>query len=115
MSIADRYESGAAASHVPTPDDNPLGVSLKDLDEMLAVNTRSAFLAIQEAVVAFKDLPSTASRTFIYTGNILNSVAVPPFLGLGMSKSAAAHLIAMASQTYSEKGYKYAALLRLSD
>jgi hypothetical protein len=70
------------------------------------VNIESAFVAAQQAVVAFAELPSSASRTFIYTGNILNTVTLPRFLSLGVGKSATAYLISDASTAYKPRGYK---------
>jgi len=72
----------------------------------MSVNTVSAYVAIQEALAGFNTLPSSASKAFLYTGNILN---LEPILGLqtcGAGKSATAHLIQVAALTYREKGLK---------
>jgi NAD(P)-dependent dehydrogenase (short-subunit alcohol dehydrogenase family) len=103
ITLAD-FQKAAAA----TPNDakNPLSLALKDFDRDLKVNVSSVFVAAQQAVLAFQDLPESASRTFIYTGNILNTVTMGPLLDLGVGKSAAAHIIESAAIAYKDKGYK---------
>jgi hypothetical protein len=66
-------------------------------------------VAAHEAIKAFKSLPSTASRTFFYTGNILNSEPITPLLSLGIGKSASAHIIHAATIAYADQGFKYVA------
>lgn len=66
----------------------------------------SAFVAAQQAVAGFAQLPASASRTFIYTGNILNVQILPRFLDAGMGKSAASHMVWAASDAYKDRGYK---------
>ena len=88
------------------PPDDPLSLTVEDLNHDFQVNTSSVLAAAHEARVLFDTLPSTASRTFIYTGNILNKVPIGPLLDLGIGKSATAHLIASASEAYANKGYK---------
>jgi hypothetical protein len=74
----------------------------------LAINVTSVYVAAQQAVAGFEELPSSASRTFVYTGNIMNDkVAIAPLLTLGVGKSATAHIIQNAASAYAEKGYKY--------
>jgi len=89
-----------------TPPDDPLSLSLADFKLDSSVNIESAFVAAQQAVQAFAELPPSASRTFIYTGNILNRVTLPGLLSLGVGKSATAYLISDASAAYKERGYK---------
>jgi hypothetical protein len=79
---------------------------LKDFVRDLNVNTISTFVAAQQAALAFAELPDSASRTFIYTGNILNITTIPPLLDLGVGKSATAHIIQSAASAYKDKGYK---------
>ena len=101
------------AAHV-TPNDpkNPLSLSLKDFEIDLKINTTSTFVAAQQAVLAFQELPETASRTFIYTGNILNEkTTIAPLLDLGVGKSATAHIIQSAAAAYKEKGFKFVQIL----
>ena len=72
------------------------------------MNTVSPFVAAQQAAVGFAQLPAKASKTFIYTGNILNTAIIPPLLDLGVGKSATAHIIQSAAAAYKDRGYKYA-------
>lgn len=72
------------------------------------INTTSAFVAAQQAAQGFQELPDSAAKTFIYTGNALNStLVIAPILTLGVGKSATAHLIKVAAQTYGDSGFKY--------
>lgn len=70
------------------------------------INTSSAFVAAQQAALAFEQLPASASKTFIYTGNILNTLTIAPLLTLGVGKSATAHIIQSAASAYADRGYK---------
>jgi len=74
----------------------------------LTINTISAFVAMKEAVVSFKTLPKSVSKTFLYTGNILNLLAIPQFLSLGVGKSATSHLLdaSMKVSEYTEAGMR---------
>lgn len=85
---------------------NPLSVPLETLVKDQTINTHSAFAAAQQAIQTFEQLPASASRTFIYTGNITNEVALGPLLTLGVGKSATAHIIRSAAAAYSCRGYK---------
>ncbi|KND87547.1 hypothetical protein TOPH_07814 [Tolypocladium ophioglossoides CBS 100239] len=105
-SAKERIAKAAAAT--PNPPDDPLSLSVKDLNHDFQVNTSSVLAAAREAKAAFADLPSTASRTFIYTGNRLNIAPIAPLLSLGLGKSATAHLIASASEAYAHKGFRSA-------
>jgi hypothetical protein len=93
-----------------TPNDakNPLSLPLADFTRDFNINTTSAFVAAQQAVLAFEQLPDSASRTFIYTGNILNETTIAPLLDLGVGKSATAHIIQSAAAAYKDRGFKYA-------
>jgi hypothetical protein len=88
-----------------TPED-PLAISLTDFTKNLNINTTSAFSAAQQAALAFKSLPDSASKTFIYTGNILNFHIMPPLLDLGVGKSGTSHIIRVAAEAYKDKGFK---------
>jgi hypothetical protein len=81
-------------------------MSLDDLKNTNAINVTSAFVAAQQATQGFKELPESAARTFIVTGNILNTVILPGFMDQGMGKSASAHMIWAASDAYKDKGFK---------
>lgn len=74
-----------------TPADDPLSLSLADLNRDTNININSAFVAAQQAVSGFSQLPESASRTFIYTGNVLNVAIIPKFMSQGIGKSGAAH------------------------
>ena len=71
-----------------------------------AVNTFSVIEAAREAVAVFEQLPATASRTFIYTGNFLNEVVLLPVVGYGLTKAATAQLIHAASKAYKDRGFR---------
>ncbi|MCJ1385554.1 hypothetical protein MMC17_008677 [Xylographa soralifera] len=92
-----------------TPGDvkNPLSLPLFDFTRSLNVNTTSAFVAAQQALLGFEQLPDSASKTFIYTGNILNTITMVPFLDIGVGKSATAHMIQYAAIAYKDRGYKF--------
>ena len=67
-------------------------------------------LAAQEAVQGFKQLPSTASKTFIFTGNLLNTDRPLEWrnavLTFASAKTATAKWIKFASEGYPSKGFK---------
>ncbi|KAK4031884.1 hypothetical protein C8A01DRAFT_41682 [Parachaetomium inaequale] len=90
-----------------TPPDNPFALSLADLNRDTTVNIYSAFVAAQQAVSGFAQLPASAARTFIYTGNVLNVSVLPRFLSQGIGKSGAAHMIWAAADAYKDCGYKF--------
>lgn len=88
------------------PATSPLDLSLVDFNRDIAVNTASVLVAAKQAVLSFEQLPENASRTFIFTGNILNTEPILPLFSMGMGKSATAHLIFAASMAYKGRGYK---------
>lgn len=90
---------------------DPLSLSLTDFTRDMNINTSSAFVAAQQAVLGFEQLPDSASKTFIYTGNILNTTTMAPLMDLGVGKSATAHIIQSAAAAYSDRGFKYASPL----
>jgi hypothetical protein len=64
-------------------------------------------VAAQQAVLGFEQLPDDVSKTFIYTGNAMNTgVVLGPVMSLGAGKSAMAHIVQAAAAAYVEKGYK---------
>jgi NAD(P)-dependent dehydrogenase (short-subunit alcohol dehydrogenase family) len=83
-----------------------LSLPVADFARDFTINTTSAFVAAQQAVLSFKELPDSAARTFIYTGNITNEIPLAPLLDLGVGKSATAHIIQSAAAAYKDKGYK---------
>merc|ERR1712000_57150 len=64
----------------------------------------SVLLALQQAIAGFRGLPATASKTFIFTGNILNLVPVPGMLSFGMTKGATAYAIRYLVETKTYEG-----------
>ncbi|KAK4540186.1 hypothetical protein LTR36_009684 [Oleoguttula mirabilis] len=96
----------AAAAHI-VPADNPLDLSVASFNQDIAVNTSSVLVAARRAVQDFEQLPSTVPKTFVYTGNFLNTEVMPFLISLGIGKSASAHLIAVASKAYGPKGYRF--------
>lgn len=93
------------------PEDNLNGFSIEEIQEEFSINTFSPLFAAQEAVRGFKQLPETASRTFIFTGNALNEIVILPVLTFGMAKSATARMITFASESYNKQGFRYAQIL----
>jgi hypothetical protein len=93
--------------------EDPLGLPLADFSRDFHVNTTSAFIAAQQAALGFQQLPDFTSKTFIYTGNILDSTTIANLLDLGVGKSAMAHIIRSAAAAYANKGFKYGFHLRL--
>lgn len=104
----DLTNSVKAAKANPGNAKNPLALSLSAFTGSLNINTISAFVAAQQAVLGFEQLPKSAPRTFIYTGNLLNIKVMPTLLDLGVGKSATAHIIENASTAYADQGFKYA-------
>lgn len=98
------YNVGAAT---PNPPNDPLSLPLADFTKDLNINTTSAFVAAQQAAAGFAQLPDSAAKTFIYTGNITNTTIIPPLLDLGVGKSATAHIIQSAAAAYKDRGYKF--------
>lgn len=96
-----------AAALTFTPPDDPLALSVEDLNRDFQINTASVLEAAKQAVAGFSSLPSAAAKTFIYTGNRLTDGPLPGFVDLGIGKSGSAHLIAAASEAYAPKGFRY--------
>lgn len=98
----------AAASFTPSPPNDPFAIPLAGFNRDMNINTTSAFVAAQQAVLGFADLPADAAKSFFYTGNILNVAILPSFMDAGTGKSAAAHMMKAAAAAYEDRGYKYA-------
>lgn len=96
----------AAAGTVNEAHD-PLSIPLSDFARDLAINTTSVFVAAQQAVLGFAELPDLASRTFIFTGNILNTTIIAKLMDSGVGKSGTAHMIRSAAAAYVNRGFKY--------
>lgn len=88
------------------PEDPLASISIEEVNHEFAVNAISPLFAAKEAVEGFKQLPSSASRTFIITGNKLNVMAWPQVLTFGMGKTATAHMVWYASVAYERQGFK---------
>lgn len=65
------------------------------------------FAAAQQAVLGFAELPAEASKTFLFTGNILNAMILPGFISQGAGKSATAHMMAAAASAYKDRGFRH--------
>jgi hypothetical protein len=91
------------------PPDELLSIPIGSIERDLWVNTFSPLLAAQHAVQGFEELPATAKKVFIYTGNILNSTVlpVPEFFTLGITKAASAYWVGASDLNYSKKGFRY--------
>jgi hypothetical protein len=87
LKYADILKAAAATQNNPK---DPLSLPLADFTRDLTINTNSAFVAAQQAVLAFKELPES----------------IAPLLDLGVGKSATAHIIQSASQAYADQGFK---------
>jgi NAD(P)-dependent dehydrogenase (short-subunit alcohol dehydrogenase family) len=98
----------AAGITMPTADSPVLFASAESVSSDLAVNVVSPYVAAQQAVKEWESLPGDVKKTFIYTGNALNTTVlpVPMFLTLGMGKSASAYWLGMADMAYTKKGYR---------
>ena len=96
-----------AAGAKATPGNDTLSVSLEDYTAAVNIGVNSAFAAAQQAVLGFAKLPADVRKTFILTGNCLNTMVMPALLNLGVSKSAAAHMIQASAQSYADKGYQF--------
>ncbi|TKX21201.1 hypothetical protein C1H76_6742 [Elsinoe australis] len=96
-----------AAAFTPTDPTDPLTLDVAAFRRDLNINTNSAYAAAHEAVAGFADLLDSTSRTFIYTGNILNTKVLAPFLTLGVGKTATAYIIELAANAYKDRGYKF--------
>ncbi|KAI0403514.1 hypothetical protein F4802DRAFT_571692 [Xylaria palmicola] len=99
----------AAALTPPPESDSVLTIPAASVASDLNVNTVSPWVAAQQAIAGWAALPADAKKTFIYTGNILNTVVrpVPVFTTLGIGKSASAFWIGVADGTYSARGYRF--------
>jgi NAD(P)-dependent dehydrogenase (short-subunit alcohol dehydrogenase family) len=98
-----------AAQRVARDAEDPLAsITPEALQQDFAINALSPLLAAQEAVKGFKQLDDSASKTFIFTGNLLNEdwLVRPDVLTFASSKTAAAKWIKYASVAYKSKGFK---------
>ena len=108
-SPTDHYDCAVAVSLTRPPPGELLSIPIASIERDLWVNTLSPLLAAQHAVQGFEELPATAKKVFIYTGNILNSTVlpVPAFFTLGIGKAASAYWLGASDLNYSKKGFRY--------
>ena len=99
-------ESPTAYGLTMAAESDPLSPSLEKLTSDLAINTVSAFAAAQEAVKGFEELGSSAPKTFIQIGTMLNKMVYPRLITMGIGKQAAAHTIACCAEAYGGKGWQ---------
>ena len=95
-----------AASAKFVPAQSPLELDIDDFEKDLTINTTSAFAAAKRAVQSFGKASADVPKTFIYTGNFLNTEVVVPLFSAGVGKSASAHLLAACSLGYRDRGYR---------
>ncbi|KAK1955830.1 NAD(P)-binding protein [Colletotrichum sublineola] len=98
------YNAGAATFARPG---DPFGIPLDAFKRDMTINNTSVFVAAQQAVLGFAELPADAPKTFFFTGNILNVAPLPQFLESGAGKSASAHMMMAAASEYREKGFRF--------
>ena len=105
----------AAAMTPPPIADSMFSIPVESFGADLNINTVSAYVAAQEAVKGWYLLPKETKKTFIYTGNILNTTVfpVPMMMTLGVGKSASAYWIGVADASYSALGARWVDLLDL--
>ncbi|KAI4596077.1 hypothetical protein KJ359_006371 [Pestalotiopsis sp. 9143b] len=99
----------AAGLTVPPNKDSVLSVPTEAVVSDLNINTVTPYVAAQQAVAAWESLPKETKKTFIYTGNILNTkiLPVPMMINLGVGKSASAYWVGTADTLYSPQGYRF--------
>ncbi|KAI9735739.1 MAG: hypothetical protein M1818_006347 [Claussenomyces sp. TS43310] len=86
---------------------HPFSISVKDFEASLNVNAVSVYAAAKHAVDGFDKLPKSMLKSFIFTGNILNTSPIPRLWTIGAGKSASAHVIESAARAYAEKEYHF--------
>ncbi|KAL4942183.1 hypothetical protein BDV06DRAFT_235578 [Aspergillus oleicola] len=99
-----------AASLTPPPDsESVLSIPSERFVSDLNVNTVTPYIVAQTAVKGWASLPGDMKKTFIYTGNLLNTAVwpVPLYLDLGVGKSASAFWIGSADMNYQTQGYRF--------
>ena len=98
------YNAGART--VPPVEDNFFSNSAENLVSDFNVNVLSAYVAAQQAVRGWETLPKESKKTFIYTGNIMNTTIIPvaAAVSLGVGKSASSYWIGLADTLYQGHG-----------
>jgi NAD(P)-dependent dehydrogenase (short-subunit alcohol dehydrogenase family) len=100
------YNAGART--VPPIEDNLFSNTAENLVSDFNVNVLSAYVAAQEAVRGWETLPKDVKKSFIYTGNIMNTTIFPiaAAVNLGIGKSASSYWIGLADTLYQAQGYR---------
>jgi NAD(P)-dependent dehydrogenase (short-subunit alcohol dehydrogenase family) len=98
------YNAGART--VPPIEDNLFSNSSENLVSDFNVNVLSAYIAAQQAVRGWATLSGEVKKTFIYTGNIMNTTIIPiaAAVNLGIGKSASSYWIGLADTLYQAQG-----------
>lgn len=94
------------ANRLLTPPDDPFSASLETINASRTVGFDSAYITAQQALRGFKQLPSSMSKAFIYTGNTLNQIAIPAVMPFALGKVSAAMMIEYAANAYGRTGFK---------
>ncbi|KAL3447685.1 hypothetical protein BJX65DRAFT_276556 [Aspergillus insuetus] len=99
----------AAGLTPPADKDSALTIPLSSFEADLNINTVSPYAAAQAAVKGWESLPTEVKKTFVYTGNGLNTnvLPIPIMINLGAGKSASAYWLAVADGTYASRGYRF--------
>lgn len=71
------------------------------------MSVTSAYTAARLAVKGWATLPASATKAYLYTGNMTNTQLFPSVHSLGMGKNAAAYFIEMAAAAYQKAGKDY--------
>lgn len=70
------------------------------------VGFESQYVAAQEALKGFAELPESTPKTFIFTGNALNQIPIPTVFPFTSAKRTASTLIEYGANAYGPKGYR---------
>ncbi|KIW87309.1 uncharacterized protein Z519_11945 [Cladophialophora bantiana CBS 173.52] len=103
-----------AAMFKPDPAD-PLSLfapeSIQTYHDSQSVNATSALVSLHEAVKSFRNLPASndASKTFIFTGNMLNLKTLKGMLNFGLGKTNTAYAIRylVENKIYAAEGVRF--------
>ena len=88
-----------------SPED-PFSVPIDSVKIANTVGFESLYVAAQEALKGFAELPDSTPKTLIFTGNVLNQLPLTPVFPFAVSKRAAAALIEYGANAYGPKGYR---------
>ncbi|KAK5047034.1 hypothetical protein LTR84_006976 [Exophiala bonariae] len=101
------YNAGART--VPPNDNDLFSNPAENLVLDFNVNVLSAYIAAQQAVRGWATLPKELRKTFIYTGNMMNTAILPvaAAVNLGMGKSASSYWVGLADTLYRSDGVRF--------